>query len=64
MKELLRIKKELTRLTNTGAPEARKFAQDILDLLDEMQKDSASSYNEGKADGMETMARILFGSEE
>lgn len=64
MKELVRIRRELKKLTEKGSTETKKLAQGILDLLEEMEKDSAASYCEGKADGMETMARILFGSEE
>lgn len=64
MKELVRIRRDLKTMTEKGADETKKFARDILDLLEEMEKDSAASYCEGKAYGMETMARILFGSEE
>lgn len=60
MKELVRIRRELKTLIETGPTETKKLAQDILDLLEEMEKDSAASYCEGKADGMETMARILL----
>ena len=64
MKELARIRRELKIIAEKGQTETKKLAQDTLDLLEEMEKDSAASYSEGKADGMETMARILFGSEE
>ena len=34
------------------------------DLIDELRDDYNGAYNEGRADGMEKMARILSGSEE
>lgn len=66
--KIIKVKKELKerqRLEKDGNNvEEHEFIQAILDLLEEMETDSASSYYEGKSDGMETMARILTGSEE
>ena len=65
MKELVRIRRDLKVLAEKGPTETEmEFAQDILDLLEEMEKDSAASYCEGKAEGMETMARSICGAEE
>ena len=64
MKELVRIRRELKIIAEKGQTETKKLAQETLDLLEEMEKDSAGAYFEGKADGMGNMARLIFGSEE
>lgn len=65
-KDIVKIKRDLRRIIEGDKePQITKlFAEEILDLIEGMEVDSARSYYEGKADGMETMARIIFGSEE
>ena len=66
-KDITHIKNKLEdrkrRAVDINDIEGQAFLQELLDLIDEMEKDSAASYYEGKSDGMETMARILIGSE-
>lgn len=67
-KKIIEVKRKLRERQsleeNKHNLEEQEFIKAILDLIDEMEADSASSYYEGKSDGMETMARILLGSEE
>lgn len=67
-KKIIKVKRELRERQsleeNKHNLEEQEFFKAILDLIDKMEADSASSYYEGKSDGMETMARILTGSEE
>lgn len=66
-KDITHIKNKLEdrkrRAVDINDIEGQAFLQELLDLIDEMEADSASSYYEGKSDGMETLARILIGSE-
>ena len=67
MRNIDRIKKQLRErldTTEVADREELKFFEDILNLIDEMEKESAASYYEGQAAGMETMATIIFGSKE
>lgn len=67
-KDIIRIKRNLRRIIEGDIEEDKEpqttklFAEEILDLIEDMEEDSARSYCEGKADGMETMAQIIFGS--
>lgn len=69
-KDIARIKRDLRRIIEGDIEEDQEpqttklFAEKILDLIEDMETDSARSYYEGKADGMETMAQIIFRSEE
>ena len=66
-KDITHIKNKLEdrtrRAVDVNDIEGQAFLQELLDLIDEMEKDSAVSYYEGKSDGMETMARILIRSD-
>lgn len=66
-KDITHIKNKLEdrkrREVDINDIEGQAFLQELLDLIDEMEKDSAASYYEGKSDGMETMARILIRSD-
>lgn len=67
MRDINRIKKQLRErldTTEVADREELKFFEDILNLIDEMEKESAASYYEGQVAGMETMATIIFGSKE
>ena len=69
-KDIVRIKRNLRILIEEDIEEdlepqtTKILAEDILDLIEGMEADSARSYYEGKADGMETMAQLIFRSKE
>ena len=69
-KDIVRIRRDLRRIIEEDMEEGQEpqttklFAEKILDLIEDMEADSARSYYEGKADGMETMAQIIFSSEQ
>ena len=58
--EIIRQLKVLAQ--KDGQEKTKEFAQDILDLIDQLESEADSRYFEGKAEGMETMAQILCGS--
>lgn len=67
-KDIVRIRRDLRRIIEGDIKEDQEpqttklFAEEILDLIEGMEADSARSYYEGKADGMETMAQLIFES--
>lgn len=69
-KDIVRIRRDLRRIIEGDIKEDQEpqttklFAEEILDLIEDMEADSARSYYAGKADGMETMAQIIFTSEQ
>lgn len=57
------IKRNLRILSEKDGPaETKAFAQDILDLIDELEKEADRQYFQGKAEGMEILAQIMCGS--
>ena len=64
-KDIIYAKKELKKVAEgTGPQEAKDFAKKILDVIEFLETDNAKAYYEGKTDGMETMAQIIFSSEQ
>lgn len=57
------IKRNLKILAEKDGPaETKAFAQDTLDLIEELERDADRQYFQGKAEGMEIMAQIMCGS--